>query len=63
MKRLIVAAALLGPCGTALAGETTRAGIPLDAAWKKNLYGFAQKNSTQPGLGSGAFRTRLPALA
>ena len=51
MKKLLAVLALAGlGCG-ASAGETTRAGIPLDAAWKKNLYQFAQKYSTDTAWG------------
>lgn len=43
--------ALVGLGCAASAGETTRAGIPLDALWKKNLYQFARKCSTDTAWG------------
>lgn len=42
---------LVGLACAAAAGETTRAGIPLDAPWKKNLYQFAQKYSIDTAWG------------
>ncbi len=52
MNRLTVALTLmLNPCCTVFGAETTRAGIPLDASWKANLYRFAQKHSTHTAWG------------
>lgn len=51
MKKSIIALTLAGLSCMASAGEMTRAGIPLDAAWKKNLYRFAEKDSTDTAWG------------
>jgi uncharacterized protein len=51
MKKSIIVLALTGLGCMASAGETTRAGIPMDAAWKKNLYQFAEKDSTDTAWG------------
>jgi uncharacterized protein len=51
MNKLLTVLLLAGLGCTASAGETTRAGIPLDAAWKKNLYQFARKWSTDTAWG------------
>ena len=51
MMKLMTVLALAGLSCTASAGETTRAGIPLDAPWKANLYQFAQKYSTDTAWG------------
>jgi uncharacterized protein len=51
MKNSLTLLALVGLGCMASAAETTRAGIPLDAAWKKNLYQFAQKYSTDTAWG------------
>ena len=51
MKKLLTVLTLIGVNCTAFAGETTLAGIPLDVPWKKTLYQFAQKNSTDTAWG------------